>query len=238
VYFAEIVNISWTSFHQGIAVIQRCPFIRQQPSSSLLGICSIETQFHSGGCSMIQLLGFLDNSKFTDPRGRVYAILDLISVYGRRYPANFTPDYSSSVYGLYENTAEWIIQGHYLLEILDLLNGPPDTRSIKGMSSWVPDFSMEPCGCRLDLTDQRLRMHFKATTACENRGKQISIIYNREGHRLSVRGCLVDQIKIVYERFTSKTFDPLSCSCSRIILQRVTRSMRAPTWTWFHFGKH
>jgi hypothetical protein len=153
---------------------------------------------------MIQPLGSLNNSKFTDPRGRVYAILDLISVYGRRYPANFTPDYSSSVYGLYENTAEWIIQGHYLLEILDLLNGPPDTRSIKGMSSWVPDFLMEPCGCRLDLTYQRLRMHFKATTASEDRSKQISIIYNREGHRLSVRGCLVDQIKTVYERFTSK----------------------------------
>jgi hypothetical protein len=197
-------SISWTSFHQGIAVIQRCPFIQQQPSSSLLGICSIETQFHRGGCSMIQLLGFLDNSKFTDPRDRVYPILGLVSVYGRRYPANFTPDYSSSVYRVYQDTAEWIIQDQDSLEILDLLNGPPEMRSIKGMSSWVPDFSTEPFGCRLDLTDQRLRMHFKATTDSKDRGERISIINNREGHRLSVRGYLVDQIKTVYETFTSK----------------------------------
>ncbi|KAH7370401.1 heterokaryon incompatibility protein-domain-containing protein [Rhexocercosporidium sp. MPI-PUGE-AT-0058] len=195
-------TMKWEQFHQGLALIQRCSFIKRQPSAALLGICCVEDRVRNEGCSMLQLLGLLNYSKFTDPRDKIYGILGLISAYGREQPTPFYADYTRSVAHVYQDAAKWMIQDQDSLELLDLLEGCQQMRSIKGMPSWVPDFSMKPLGCKLHFNDRRLRKLFE-NHMLPTKTKRADFKFTRETQLLLVSGFLFDQITTVYENFVT-----------------------------------
>lgn len=82
------------------------------------------------------------NRQSTNPRDRIYGLLGLAS---DRHVLNIVPDYSITVEECYKNVARVLLQhGH-----TDILSWCQHPKKLKGLPSWVPDFSTrirDPCG--------------------------------------------------------------------------------------------
>lgn len=83
-------------------------------------------------------------SKSTDPRDKVYAFLGLANrkmAPFRTQPNAITPDYNLSVQDVYTQTARALLTSFENLSLLSHVQDPSATK-IKGLPSWVPDYSV------------------------------------------------------------------------------------------------
>ncbi|VUC31274.1 unnamed protein product [Clonostachys rosea] len=98
--------------------------------------------FHAGfrqTVSLMSLLSRFDYSESSDPRDKIYALLNLCDL----DQLDITPDYSKSVQQVYQDTAAAIIRKEKSLDILNDVRRSMKASSISAsLPSWVPDFSV------------------------------------------------------------------------------------------------
>ncbi|KAH6892588.1 heterokaryon incompatibility protein-domain-containing protein, partial [Thelonectria olida] len=106
---------------------------------SLIGpLCLAQNQRRSRKGHLFHLLPLLElrrNSKATDPRDKIYALLELSADgEGGRFPV----DYRLSVAEVYTNAALFLIQSRKDLRVLSAVQHSEESRS--DLPSWVPDW--------------------------------------------------------------------------------------------------
>jgi hypothetical protein len=88
------------------------------------------------------LLGMTRHTKTTDPRDKIFAILNICKVHGPSTKSYLVPDYTLSVREVYiRATAAWFHEGGHRGASLDFLNYAQAPNEDYNLPSWVPDWS-------------------------------------------------------------------------------------------------
>lgn len=83
-------------------------------------------------------------SKSSDPRDKIYAFLGLVDRHSAPFstrPLALTPDYNLSVQSIYTEVARTLIASRKDLHLLSNVEDP-SKRRIRGLPSWVPDYTV------------------------------------------------------------------------------------------------
>jgi hypothetical protein len=151
-----------------------------------------DDNYHTDLAATMALFTF---SKAKDPRDYIYAALGMVKV-GHKTSC-IVPDYTKEIAQVYLEAAT-----HMIIDRQDLYiwgrNDPPRRKSLKQISTWVPDWSVE--------SDQRAILHFNLEFS-----KCISGQPAINGRRLKVNAHLLDTICLVIGvGDAKKPLEPLS----------------------------
>uniref|UniRef100_A0A0B7KN93 Heterokaryon incompatibility domain-containing protein n=1 Tax=Bionectria ochroleuca TaxID=29856 RepID=A0A0B7KN93_BIOOC len=135
-----------------------------QPLTALMHERSLrrDDDFHAGfrqSASLMNLLSRFDYSESSDPRDKIYALLNLCDL----DQLDITPDYSRSVQQVYQDTAMAIIRKEKSLNILNDVRRSMKASSVSAsLPSWVPDFSVPAAISPVVLLSSRRAGSFRA----------------------------------------------------------------------------
>ncbi|CAH0002360.1 unnamed protein product [Clonostachys byssicola] len=135
-----------------------------QPLTALMHERSLRRNddYHAGfrqSASLMKLLSRFDYSESSDPRDKIYALLNLCDL----DQIDITPDYARSVQQVYQDTAIAIIRKEKSLNILNDVRRSMKASSVSAsLSSWVPDFSVPAAITPVVLSSSQRAGSFRA----------------------------------------------------------------------------
>lgn len=149
--------------------------------------------------ALTQLLCLSQLFTCSDPRDKVYALLGLCRDDLSSQPT-LLPDYNLPVTDVYRRFANYIIRKTGNLDILAV----GTTRSLPGLPSWVPDWSVNTDEGRwgLGLASQNILKREKAGFEIES--DRICFVAINNPQELGLKGCRLDIIKAVGKALTAQ----------------------------------
>jgi hypothetical protein len=132
----------------------------------------------------VSLVSQFDDYDATDPRDKVYALLNLVDI----DMLGLEPDYTKPVEKIYQDAAEAIIKTDRSLDILNTVRRSMETSSFAaGLLSWVPDFSQKQDTFTIALPPTHGTMVKRLRPV-----QQAGFIHKRSGGNLAVLGTRFD----------------------------------------------
>ena len=205
-------QVNWKLFHWGASFISATTsLLHQAPDTKTLGtimaIASFQPMSKQNGMDPLAFyLRFIQASKCSDPRDKVFGLLGLRCIVEELLPRlaklMLQVDYNKSVHQVYQDAAEYIILSQQDLEIC--YAQPLTSKNVQGLPSWVPDWSARMEGAPAAF----LITHYKVRHLLPGK-----IIF--DGGSMYVDGHILDSIDFVTSTMSSET--PLP-DIKRIIL--------------------
>ena len=146
------LHTEWLKVHHPIILKTPGPYSRLLQSNTDVGMAALYLQGTRSGIKThgkLAILRYLLEAhrytESTDPRDKIYAFLGL----SRKdrppfstHPSAITPDYTLPVQTLYTNVTKIMLQSYGDLRLLPNVEDRSRTK-IQGLSSWVPDYSVQ-----------------------------------------------------------------------------------------------
>lgn len=140
-----------------------------------------------GKPALIDLLKQFRYWRATDPRDKIYALVGMSSGYGRDFPI----DYTKSVTRIYMDLVIYLVNHE---KTLDIISHSSTLKSLDGLPSWAPDWSIEgipSLSSRTELLRRKNKLRIYSVSA--NVEPRITF---REPNVLAIAGMVLDTVRL------------------------------------------
>jgi hypothetical protein len=176
-------STSWDTFAEVADFITRRQLyaLRDVNVWNILPLSGVRNSYRDNAeISLLTLLASFRQSLATNPIDKVYALLNLTS------DVNILPDYTLSTVDTFCRVCTTYLQRS--LDILSL-NGDASWKQLKGLPSWVPDWSSTLRESSFLFNENRLAFHVGGNTFPK-------VMISEDGNTMSVHGMLIDRVQV------------------------------------------